>query len=339
MNFYQQRRERFFNQDAYQAFKTNFTGMVTECEQLLHESAASLDADDRRHVSWRWGIASSRLQLLIGSYSAGEQVSDIACEFPQVLADIEETALPRPYRTEPFYLDEIDTYTYAMWLLSLCKLLRLEPLLPRVIALFDVAREDNRGKDALFETLVARLGGQAVDVKPAGAVLKMLKAHPLLYQATQAEPAKRPLLVAEFLKKWYPSMKGCYWYNRHDKVPQNFFGYWAFEAGLVTYLWDIDDKAYRDLPFYPKDLVDHARAHPGVDAAALVAADAQSAAAPEPATRAPAGQPCPRTGYWMTPARAGSRRLFKAGETMPDLDSAWGATIWQWDGVQDSGGA
>lgn len=329
--FLPERRERFLNQDTYQAFAAGRLGSIEFDQSLLMDEGPELDVDDGRHLDWRWGIASSRLQLLIGHYSAGEQVASITSEFPRVLADVEESALPRPYRTEPFYLDEIDTYAYAMWLLSLCKLLRLDPLLPRVIALFDVARDDNRGKDALFETLVARLGGQAVEVKPAGAVLKMLKAHPLLYQATQAEPAKRPLLVAEFLKKWYASMKGCYWHNRHDKAPQNFFGYWAFEAGLVTYLWDIDDKAYRDLPFYPKDLVDHARSHPELDTVALATAAPDSATMPEAPTRVPAGQPCPRTGYWMTPASAGSRRRFQAGDVMPDLRGAWGATIWQWD--------
>lgn len=53
----------------------------------------------------------------------------------------------------------------------------------------------------------------------------------------------------------------------------------------------------------------------------------------------PGGEPCPRAGWWFTPAAANSRRHFRQGETMPDLNSAWGATIWQWDRVQDGGGA
>lgn len=47
-----------------------------------------------------------------------------------------------------------------------------------------------------------------------------------------------------------------------------------------------------------------------------------------------AGQACPESGYWFTPAKAGSRRHFKQGETMPDLGTAWGSTIWQWDDQQ-----
>ena len=53
-------------------------------------------------------------------------------------------------------------------------------------------------------------------------------------------------------------------------------------------------------------------------------------------SRAEAGQPCPRDGYWFTPARTDSRRHFTAGEIMPDVGGSYGATIWQWDGQQGS---
>ncbi|WP_374601616.1 hypothetical protein [Niveibacterium sp.] len=47
--------------------------------------------------------------------------------------------------------------------------------------------------------------------------------------------------------------------------------------------------------------------------------------------RCVAGKPCPHAGWWSTPAKANSRRLFSAGEVMPDFGSDYGATIWQWD--------
>jgi hypothetical protein len=50
--------------------------------------------------------------------------------------------------------------------------------------------------------------------------------------------------------------------------------------------------------------------------------------------RAEGGQPCPREGWWFTPAKANSRRHFKKDEVMPDLKTDWGATIWQWDPSQ-----
>lgn len=48
--------------------------------------------------------------------------------------------------------------------------------------------------------------------------------------------------------------------------------------------------------------------------------------------RVEAKQPCPRTGYWWTLAKDGSRRLFEKGEAMPDFpNSQYGGTIWYWD--------
>lgn len=51
--------------------------------------------------------------------------------------------------------------------------------------------------------------------------------------------------------------------------------------------------------------------------------------------RAAAGEHCPRSGYWMTPARVGGRQRFEIGQTMPDVGGDWGSTIWQWDLKQD----
>jgi hypothetical protein len=51
-------------------------------------------------------------------------------------------------------------------------------------------------------------------------------------------------------------------------------------------------------------------------------------------SRAEAGQPCPRDGYWFTPARAQSRRHFTDGEIMPHMGGDYGVTIWQWDEQQ-----
>ena len=47
-----------------------------------------------------------------------------------------------------------------------------------------------------------------------------------------------------------------------------------------------------------------------------------------------AGRPCPREGFWFTPARPNSRRAFQHGEVMPDVGGTYGSTIWQWDEQQ-----
>jgi hypothetical protein len=51
--------------------------------------------------------------------------------------------------------------------------------------------------------------------------------------------------------------------------------------------------------------------------------------------RVDAGMPCPQSGYYFTPAKIDSRRYFAKGESMPQVGSSYGATIWQWDNQQD----
>ncbi|TSD53312.1 DUF1911 domain-containing protein [Variovorax sp. KBS0712] len=327
-NFYSIRRERFLNEEPYVVQTKGRTASIQDYQRSLVEELA--DAGEFAWHGWNWFIASNKLELLVLNYSAGEPIGELALSFENVLAAQEPSALPHPtQRTEPVFLEELDGYHYAMTLLSLVKLLRHDDLVPRVVALFDVARAENRGKDALYEALLEKLGLPTVH---ATGMLRFLKAHPLLLKAIEAEPRKRPLFIAEFLKKWYPSMKGTYWHGLHDKVPQSFFGYWAFEAGLVTYLWDIDDSSYRDLPFYPKDLVDYARTH-GAVASPDTSASLSAQDGPPVSTRG--GEPCPLAGWWFTPAKAGSRRYFKADEVMPVIEgSSYGATFWQWSADQ-----
>ena len=43
-------------------------------------------------------------------------------------------------------------------------------------------------------------------------------------------------------------------------------------------------------------------------------------------------QPCPKSGYWFTQAKADSRAYFKQGDIMPDYpNNNWGEVIWQFD--------
>jgi hypothetical protein len=43
----------------------------------------------------------------------------------------------------------------------------------------------------------------------------------------------------------------------------------------------------------------------------------------------------PQDRLLVHPARAGSRQRFEAGQVMPEVGGDYGATIWQWDELQD----
>ncbi|CAM3493483.1 hypothetical protein [Cupriavidus taiwanensis] len=84
---------------------------------------------------------------------------------------------------------------------------------------------------------------------------------------------------------------------------------------------DPEDRLITPLKTTAVDTVWHFVARPAV----------QPAAAEAPHLRCQSSQSCPKSGYWMTPAKANSRRYFHQGDTMPEVVSDYGTTIWQWD--------
>ncbi|SFZ77390.1 PoNe immunity protein domain-containing protein [Chitinimonas taiwanensis] len=151
-----------------------------------------------------------------------------------------------------------------------------------------------------------------------------------IYTAQTSEEARA--YVQSYLDSWYKSFEGVPWHNGHlvqTEEYSNYEGYWAFEAAAVCVLYGIDDTSFRDHLVYPKDLADWARANHVLDRVnAVNPSDIR--------LRCEAGQPCPQAGYWFTPAKVDSRRTFKQGDIMPAVDSAYGATIWQWGADQQN---
>lgn len=57
-----------------------------------------------------------------------------------------------------------------------------------------------------------------------------------------------------------------------------------------------------------------------------------SASAPTTSSelRAKAGEPCPKAGVWQPMEPGAEQRTFRAGETMPNLGTVYGITVWRW---------
>ena len=322
MAFRDVRRQKFMAETHAKEFDEELAVRIQDFAQEINNE--TLVADARR--SFAWHVASDSLELLILRYTAGRSISELARQLPAVIAAF-DTYIPfdnpAPNDAHTLEITQQEAYVYVMWLLCLCQLLGHSELVPTVMRWIDKNAEFNRGRDGLFESIVEKLTGHKV---AAERVLLHPAPYKPLAKATVAEnPEDRPALVKEFLEGWYKNMKPCYWHGTHtDGEGSSYFGYWAFEAALVTYLWDIDDSSYRDHLVYPKDLVDFAREN------APHSGTPPGDSSPQQG-RCEAGQPCPRAGFWFTPAQAGSRRFFKAGEAMPSVGGDYGTTIWQWD--------
>lgn len=319
MVFRDDRRQRFIDEKHYTEFKEELKYGIESSKKILHEDELTPNAIR----SFRWGNASESLELLILDYTAGVSLTELQKQLPPVIEEFDAYIpfdIPRPNEAHTLEITQLEAYVYVLWLLGLCKLLGHDALIPNVISWLDKNAEFNRGRDTILEQVIGKLTSDTQD--PGRYALHPDAYRPLGKAILAEDPADRPALVKEFVESWYKNMKPCYWYGTHtDKESFSYFGYWCFEAALVTYLWDIDDSSYRDHLVYPKDLVNYARAR---------SSQPSPLAAPERG-RVEANQPCPRTGYWFTPAQQNSRRHFKEGEIMPIVRADYGVNIWQWD--------
>lgn len=283
--------------------------------------------------SYAWSVATSTLELLILRYTAGQSIKSLSHELPSVVRAFDAFIPfdhPPSYEAHTLTITQHEAYVYVMWLLALCRLLGHSELVPTVLGWLDRNAEFNRGRDGLFEAVVERLTGRK---EPVERVLLHPAAYRPLAKATAPDTRTqdRPALVKEFLEGWYKNMKPCYWHGTHtDGEGSSYFGYWAFEAALVTVLWGIDDSSYRDHLVYPKDLADWAREHRARASPSDPHYFPSGEASMERKAYVPGGEPCPQAGWWFTLAQSDSRRYFEKGEVMPIIKgSSFGDTYWQ----------
>ncbi len=263
------------------------TALCRNCCEII--SAAYTEGQSPEQIT-------PRLDTLVAAYEKDRELSIISYGSDEVCAGFGEN----------------DDYEQFLQTLSLCILLGRSELIPRLSTIFD---RDNKGLDAIYETLLSFYDDSRVKTddllfkRPFAGLLKVIRA------TTPKEASK---LLDKYCKDWYPAFKKAPWYDSHlsiDGEDGSYSGYWAFEAGAIAYLFNIDDSQI-DHMVYPKDLVAYARSN-----------------TPKHNTPGPvhAGQPCTHTGYWFSPAQHNSRRHFTQGEIMPEFkDSPWGATIWYW---------
>jgi hypothetical protein len=263
-------------------------------------------------------------------YTGGEPIEVLRKEFDQVLAVFEKKAeAERLFEHQEgwpaFELDQIDDYVQYVALLSISILLRREELIPRIHAL--IADSELDKEDALIEELLSRY----LPDRPYLDEWFHEEPYRYLLDATAGDTPEEKLAdLKTYLKKWYVGMKGVGWYNAHKEMTDEggggYFGYWAWEAGAIAYLHDIDDSTVESM-YYPKDLVAFARSMPKsslIESAELKQTDQ---------LRCEAGLPCPKSGAWSSPAYTEGTRRFQQGEVMPHIEgNPWGATIWHFVG-------
>ncbi|MCW0399124.1 hypothetical protein NB688_002526 [Xanthomonas sacchari] len=116
---------------------------------------------------------------------------------------------------------------------------------------------DHPGEDALIDEAARALGDAQ---RPLADACKFPKVYDPLLEVWRCDPSERPAKLLAFSKVWKKKIKPIYWSDSLNGADGAYFGYWCFDVALAAIALDIPDQALRDNPYYPKDLVDAARA-------------------------------------------------------------------------------
>ncbi|NMG68118.1 DUF1911 domain-containing protein [Azoarcus indigens] len=267
---FEQRREPYLRYVTYERrASTKLGGMAMITTELPKHAAKAkpggLMTSTRRRL---WDV----LDWLSLQYSAGAPVELFAEVWPYALAWAEEFAgFHEAYHRSPEADDYITphaalrTEDYARVALPLVcfGLLSGHAVeMQHVMTFLDYGNEAMGVRDGLLERLVAPFVPDRGS--PPDTATRHLP-YRKLFKIFGAAPDKRPALMAKYLDEWYHASRREPYIDQHaleTRTDAGFYGYWSWEAAAVTWLLDIDDSSYREMPFYPRDLVDFARRNP-----------------------------------------------------------------------------
>ena len=329
--FLKKRRQPFLTEAYFSTVNTFYT--ATGIPNLTKElSSGDLKGLDLKYVAY--GLANEFTDLLHLRYTAGFPIEQLAQDLDEVVSAWEDFAkVQREFLKQPDdaafdFAIRVD-YNNCMLLLGIAILLCRTDLLPRINALCFVYR----GEDFVYDELLYPF----VDGDANAEEYKLFHEHPyesLIDLLESEDPAEQASIMKQAVEDWYPDNEGEPFHDTHKHITDDgrggYFGYWCFELAALSVILNIDDTSFKNHITYPKDLVDYCRTHLDLTKPAL---SANATAATQ--VRVEAGKTCPQEGYYFTPSKVDSRRLFKNGETMPELSSGAWVTIWQWDVNQD----
>lgn len=329
-DFLKKRRQPFLTERYYLASeKEAVKHGIPERKQSL--TSGKLQGLDLKYVAY--GQAKEYLHLLHLRYTAGYPIEKLAKDLDEVVSAWEDFAkIQREFLKQPDdaafdFAIRVD-YNHIIQLVGIAILLCRTDLLPRVNRLCFIYR----GEDFLYDELLYPFVAGHVEAEE----YKLFHEYPyetLIDVLESEDPAEQSALMKEAVEDWYGDNEGEPFHDTHKRISDDgsggYFGYWCFELAALCVIHKIDDVSFREHITYPKDLVDYCRANLDLTKPALSANSIEATR-----LRAEAGQPCPREGFYFTPAKVNSRKFFKQGEIMPKVGGDYGATIWQWDGQQ-----
>mgnify|MGYP003584420298 CR=1 FL=1 len=300
--FEQSQRDPFITESGSKQLFDDYEICINS--KTRHEKMLNVNHDTDHRFQLSWGFASNRLELLMLQYSVGASVESMLESAKLTFAEFERHYTMFPDEELKLKLWEANGYRYVMWLTGLAYLLGLKEYLPKIAQWISSNPDD--GNDPLISLLFNRLG---VEGLPTASELLHPKGYTPLYELlTQTQDkTKQQTLMQTYIRGFYKNIMNQTVWKGWDKEGWIYFGFWSFEAGMITHLLNLDDSGYRDMTFYPKDLVEYARTQ-------------QPASSPMPnrytGRTLRVGETCTSTGWYEALLLNNRREHFTAGQVI-----------------------
>lgn len=200
----------------------------------------------------RWDLVfaflfDAQLHNIYNNYSKGTPVNEIIALINEA-TDTYITYIQHPTAELLSFKDSYIMYEEALSILSLNLIIGTNrEVMNKLASTYDLL-----GKDLLMDKMLS----VALTERKINNKLAWPKIYEKLYAVFTSSKEDQPQLMKAYLSDWYKTMKKASWHGTHKRPDLcAFSGYWSMEAAATTRILKIDDAVFKDLPYYPADLV------------------------------------------------------------------------------------
>jgi hypothetical protein len=270
------RRQCYLYWEAYEAILASIDKIETDTIEWTRASSPKKKLS-LGYITGIRGLFEDAMERISLEYTAGAPIDELKGLYPAAVDAFEAWCFA--YRDWSFHkfsdvrkeyeaenktpcdieLNVATDFLELLRLLSLGILFKEDAQLRRIAKLIQPLRR----KDTVIEELLMVFVPDSCEINGYFHV----KLYGNLMSASWSDdPQESAQFMNKFLNAWYKYFDGASWHNAHlrfgkfEDAPNwaNYYGYFAWEAAAMVYLYDLDDSAYRDHLLYPKDLVDWA---------------------------------------------------------------------------------
>lgn len=236
------------NKDYFSQFEEEKSILISKAVQDIENGLYTSD----KIPIFKYMIFKNSLEKFIGQYSAGLNLIALKSEYEKLVNTMVEGwdeylvkfKMGRPQIVYNQY--SLNEYCYMVWMLSFSILLDIEQTYKdKLISLIK--------RDRISDELIINLAN--IDIIPISECtykpFKDLLAGNDFMKIDQKT-------LKRYLSNWYKNARLLQWHKYKDSIDKSlyYFGTWCFEAAAVVIINNLDDSSFRNIEYYPSDLVD-----------------------------------------------------------------------------------